>query len=139
MCLNCGTTKADKEGSHANSGTKCKPNKERCSTSFHPSCDETEPTEPTFRLQALLQPLFSDNPPLALVPHPHEQGLLGGYSEASVERRRPACRDRTSWDWAARPGVQAGQRVEGGMTRAEGESAGQLLNLNQRNNMVNIE
>lgn len=27
-----------------------------------------------------------NNPPLALVPDPHKQGLLGGHSEASVER-----------------------------------------------------
>lgn len=72
------------------------------------------------------------NPPLALVPDPHEQGLLGGYSEASVEGRCPACRDWTSWDGATGPGVQAGQRVKRGMTRAEGESAGQLLNLRWR-------
>lgn len=75
---------------------------------------------------------MEDHPLLALVPDPHEQGLLRRYSEASVERRCPACRDWTSWDRAARPGVQAGQRVEGGMTGAEGECAGQLLNLKQR-------
>ena len=69
---------------------------------------------------------------MALVPNPHEQGLLGGYSEASVERRRAACGDRTGRDRAAGPRVQAGQRVEGGMTRVVGERAGQLLDLKQR-------
>ena len=69
------------------------------------------------------------NPLLALVPDPHEQGLLGRNAEASVKRGCPTCRNGTSWDRAAGPGVQTGQRVEGGMTRAERECTGQLLNL----------
>lgn len=70
---------------------------------------------------------------VALFPDPEQEGLLGRNPEALVQRWASG-RNRAAAGRAARQGgarVQTGQRLHGGLTGAERQATGQLLNLKE--------
>lgn len=75
---------------------------------------------------------------VALLPDPQQQRFLGRDSEAAVERRSSGGDGTAAGRAAGQRGarVQTGQRLHGGLTGAEGEAAGQLLDLRRHRSCV---
>lgn len=77
---------------------------------------------------------------VALLPDPEQQGLLGGDPEAVVQRRTSG-RNRAAAGRAARSGarVQTEQGLHGGLTGAERQTAGQLLDLQKDTETASVQ